>query len=178
MNFVKTNNEALWDHDNDGVVAISRDGLEVATGAKRKPEGNQVWYPIVRALPEDMIAGHPQMLGPSTFERDETYDPDVVIEVYNEADFSPGAFKRYAEDRARDNAKQSLASTDWMVIRSVETGTPVPKKIASARAELRKAVDKDLETIQGLSPVEYIEYSPTHVMDAKMYLEKVVTESK
>lgn len=47
------------------------------------------------------------------------------------------AAAREAEAR-RTEARAFLASTDWMVVRLAETGTPIPADIASRRAQARK----------------------------------------
>ena len=42
------------------------------------------------------------------------------------------------EDEARrTEARAFLASTDWMVVRLAETGTPIPAEIAEKRAQAR-----------------------------------------
>lgn len=174
MNFVQTGSEVLWDHERGVALAVLREGIEVTTGAKREAEGSEEWLPIVRALPDDMIPGHPQMLGPATFEYDPTYDPDVVLEVFNDADYSPGAFKRYARRRVKNAARDSLAQTDWMFIRELETGEPVEDDIRTARAAIRSAVDNDLATIESLVPAEYPEFSPTKVTEARRGMEAVL----
>ena len=47
-----------------------------------------------------------------------------------------------AEDRARARdeaeARQTLAATDWMIIRQAETGDPVPEAVRAARARARR----------------------------------------
>lgn len=46
-----------------------------------------------------------------------------------------------AAQRDRDNAKvealSHLQATDWMVVRSVETGTPLPANVAKSRRQAR-----------------------------------------
>lgn len=44
---------------------------------------------------------------------------------------------REAEIR-RNEARAFLASTDWMVVRFAETGTPVPADVAARRVQARK----------------------------------------
>ena len=39
-----------------------------------------------------------------------------------------------------ETARQLLHATDWMVLRAVETGTPVPTEIGTARAEARRTL--------------------------------------
>ncbi len=47
-----------------------------------------------------------------------------------------------AEDRARTadeaEARQTLAATDWMIIRQAETGDPVPEAVRQARSRARR----------------------------------------
>lgn len=44
----------------------------------------------------------------------------------------------FNEEERRHAARHYLASTDWMVIRQVETGTTVPEDVSLLRAEARQ----------------------------------------
>lgn len=51
--------------------------------------------------------------------------------------------RRAAAERARaaDAARRLLTETDWMVIRAVETGQPVPEELSRMRAEARRVAN-------------------------------------
>lgn len=44
---------------------------------------------------------------------------------------------------ARAAARETLAHSDWMVIRAIETGKPVPPEVAQARAGARALLAAD-----------------------------------
>lgn len=176
VNFVTTSDEALWDRDNGLMYAIRRNGTEMSTGVKRPIGAEPVWLPIIKAYPEDRIPGHPSLLGPSTFELDPAYNPNAVLETYPEADFSPEAFLRAAEDRAHNQATGTLHATDWFVIRQLELGTPIPPAIATARQAVRDAVTDDLERLAGLVPAEYLDFTPTATTAASRAHDKALAE--
>ena len=48
-----------------------------------------------------------------------------------------------ARAAAEAEARRTLAATDWMVIRSCETGTPVPEDVTRARAAARRMFDAE-----------------------------------
>ncbi len=48
-----------------------------------------------------------------------------------------------AEARACEEARICLSATDWYVIRQVETGTPIPENIISARHAARAVLSSD-----------------------------------
>lgn len=45
-----------------------------------------------------------------------------------------------AQELQNTRARQYLYSTDWYVIRSIETGAPIPDDITKARAEARASI--------------------------------------
>lgn len=168
MNFVPSNgHEALWDPVHEQVYAIRRQGNpEFTTGTPRPDDAEPAWLPITFVYPEDMIPGHPQLLGRAHYEVDPAYDPNVVMEFYPEADYSPQAFLAYAEDRTRQQARNALGATDWYVIRMMELGTPIPQEILDYRKGVRDAVDVDLARLNELSPAEWPEFAPTATIGA------------
>lgn len=164
MDFVETTDEAFWSYDEQKATALRRDGqvLTLASGSQTRGR----WMPVLNALPEDRIEGHPQLLGPETYEMDLDYRDDVIIRSWPEADFSPEAFRRYAVDRAKRIARSALAESDWMVIRQVETGVPVPAEVVTAREQLREASDAAVARVDDLAPSEWPEYAPEEVAAA------------
>lgn len=167
MNFVPIEKNVLFDRSNGQVYAVQfRDNPEFTTGTPRPEDAEPEWLPVVAAYPEDMVPGHPHLLGPSTFEVDENFDPDVVLETYPEADYSPEAFYSYAKKRARDRARNALSQTDWYVIRKMETGAEIPGPVLQNRRAIRDAVDVDLQRLDSLSPTEWPEFAPTATADA------------
>lgn len=48
-----------------------------------------------------------------------------------------------AKERAAAEARRTLAETDWMVTRSLETGRPIPDNIKAAREAARVAASMD-----------------------------------
>jgi hypothetical protein len=61
----------------------------------------------------------------------------LTIRTREEIDAEADAAKA---QRAADEARAYLASTDWLVTRFAETGKPVPKDVARKRADARKAI--------------------------------------
>lgn len=166
VDYKPTHSKALWDRDREVVYAIDREEVIFPTGEPRPKDANTVWLPIHRALPEDRIDGQEWLLGPSVFEVDVHYDPDVVLEHYPDADFSEEAFRYGAEQKAINSAQAGLAETDWMVIRNQEKGDPIPDEIIQARQAIRDAVGMDLDRLDDLTPVEFVEFAPMNVHGA------------
>jgi hypothetical protein len=62
---------------------------------------------------------------------------DEVLHFLNHLDVSEARSRRYAQSR---QLIDYLASTDWYVIRALETGVPVPQDVTEARARAREAI--------------------------------------
>ncbi len=60
-----------------------------------------------------------------------------VLQFLNTLDVSEERSRRYAQSR---QLLDYLASTDWYVIRALETGVPVPQDVREARARAREAI--------------------------------------
>ncbi|NBP39390.1 MAG: hypothetical protein EBV34_13275 [Betaproteobacteria bacterium] len=60
-----------------------------------------------------------------------------VLHFLNHLDVSEAQSRRYAQSR---QLIDYLASTDWYVIRALETGVPVPQDVTEARARAREAI--------------------------------------
>jgi len=60
-----------------------------------------------------------------------------VLHFLNHLDVSEARSRRYAQSR---QLIDYLASTDWYVIRALETGVPVPQDVTEARARAREAI--------------------------------------
>ena len=60
-----------------------------------------------------------------------------VLDFLNNLDVSEARSRRYAQSR---QLIDYLASTDWYVIRALETGVPVPQDVTEARARAREAI--------------------------------------
>lgn len=175
MDFVVTVEEGLWSDERGLLIAIKRDGFEQSLGEQR--DGTERWLPIVNALPEDRIEGHPQMLGVEQYEVDEGYDANVILRTFPDADFSPSGFLTYARNRTRQSAQNTLHESDWMVIRNVETSVAVPSTVTAARAAVRDAAQQSLSRLEGLSPAEYLDFAPTEVHAAALAHRKAVQDA-
>lgn len=51
---------------------------------------------------------------------------------------------RAIADQERSDAMARLAETDWLVVRAIETGKPVPAEISAMRAEARAKAEKSV----------------------------------
>lgn len=51
--------------------------------------------------------------------------------------FSPPQDRTLSEDEKREIARSYLKSTDWYVIRMIETGEQIPEAVSAQRAEAR-----------------------------------------
>ena len=60
-----------------------------------------------------------------------------VLHFLNHLDVSEARSRRYAQSR---QLIDYLASTDWYVIRALESGVPVPQDVTEARARAREAI--------------------------------------
>jgi len=60
-----------------------------------------------------------------------------VLHFLNHLDVSEAQSRRYAQSR---QLIDYLASTDWYVIRALESGVPVPQDVTEARARAREAI--------------------------------------
>jgi hypothetical protein len=164
MDFIETRDEAFWNAERRVVVSLRRDGNEFSLGQPR--DGTEVWMPVVVALPEDRIEGHPGLLGIEVYEHDETFNPDIILRTYPQADFTPENFVKYIKSRAKQTASQALHSSDWMIIRNVETGEKIPEGVAEARRAVRDSVEESLLRLDSLSPSEYLDFAPIEVHTA------------
>lgn len=57
-------------------------------------------------------------------------------------DFSQSKKTFTEQDQKAQEARAYLASTDWYVMRLVETGKPIPEDVAFKRAETRLSIDE------------------------------------
>jgi hypothetical protein len=164
MDFIETNDEAFWNAERGVVVTMRRNGIEFSLGEQR--DGTEVWMPVVNAMPEERIEGHPGLLGVEAYEYEPTFNPDVILRTYPEANFTPENFLIYMKDRAKNVASGALHASDWMVIRNFETGKKIPDGVMESRQEVRDSVTESLARLEELSPSEYLDFTPNEVHTA------------
>lgn len=75
--------------------------------------------------------------------RPDQIDPDCIYALRDGALIAVSAAPecRVQDDHAQI-AREYLAETDWMVVRSVETGKPVPEDVLAKRAAAREQVSQ------------------------------------
>lgn len=174
MLFERTHREAEINLDTQIVYSVkSPEGQIHPTGVGITVDARTEWLPIIRAYPEEYPYGALEMLGPSRFEVDENFGENherVVVETFPNADFSPEAFLKLAKTSIKQAANQALHDTDWMIIRQMETGVPVPDDILEKRASVRSATVEDEAELNSMAPSQWAEFVPNRTNRAARVL--------
>ncbi|MCA1806674.1 MAG: hypothetical protein LC687_02255 [Actinobacteria bacterium] len=177
MEFIPSGEEVFWSSSRGSAIKVRRNGAESSTGLH--PIGDEIWYQIVDAFPEERLLGFWELLGPWRFEYEPTYDSSIILRTYPKADFSPQAIFELQEKRLYITTNNYLSKTDWMFIKQVEIGTPVPEEILIARASVREAFDFEKNRLKNeLTPSEYADFTPTSLEEAGKHLDEVAEALK
>lgn len=164
---------AEYDYTNNRIVAIEQDnGRVAATNNPRVLGARTEWLPVSVVYPDGYDERFMGLLHADSVEYQHDADKNIVIVKYPDADFSADAIRAQLIEASKLMAKNELNLTDWVIVKAMETGTPVPQDIADARAKIRQksnemeqsvrdADDADLSDMNvTFGPVPTAEQSP------------------
>ena len=134
---------AEYDHDNNRVIAVENEsGRVTATQSARVLGGSTEWVPARIEYPEGYDQRFMSLLRPLSVRYDYDADTNEVVVRYPDADFSSEAIREELRQMIRGAARQVLNQSDWYIVRSVETGAPIPDQVREERDGVRRRVDE------------------------------------
>ena len=110
-------------------------------------EHNGVEYSSIESLSKEKQIE----LGIVELESYPNYDQRFWWGVTPEGDYIPKRLEGLVEQwvkHTNEEAGRKLSETDWMVIREVDNGTPVPEDVKTLRQEIRSASNEKVTEIQ------------------------------
>jgi hypothetical protein len=110
-------------------------------------EHNDVQYASIESLSKEQQ----DALGIVELQSYPNYDQRFWWGVTPEGDYIPKRHEGLIElwvKHTNDEAGRKLAETDWMIIREVDNGTPVPDDVKTLRQEIRDASNEKVLAIE------------------------------
>lgn len=145
----------IWDEEINGPSSIMR-SLPDALEGESITKLNELGYrELLSVQPEDYIQRFPGLLGSTVFEKRED---GRVYQTYPDADYSVAAVRAELKSMAARDATNQLQGSDWYVVRSIETGKPIPEDIKEFRQKVRDHLDWIREDIDTKGARELVEY--------------------
>jgi hypothetical protein len=136
------------------------DGVTLSDAIEKDPELRTTgWYELVDELPQDFIERFPRLLGPAEISFDDT--DGRLHKKYLAPDFSPSAIRQELVNQMKFSARHTLAQTDWMVVRGLETSVPVSAEIKAERSRIRDLTRWYEDQISKLPVTELADYTWT-----------------
>lgn len=133
---------AKYDKTNNLVVSLrSADGREMRTHNPIILGAETEWVPTVVQYPEGYDPKFHGLMQADSMEFAYNAEQNVVEVRFPNADFSPASIRKALKAMAKDAAGFALAPTDWYVIRSAETGKPIPQDVKAERDRIRQKAD-------------------------------------
>ena len=151
---------AEYDHNNNRVVAIENDNGQVTTTTTARVLGAETeWVPARIEYPEGYDQRFNSLLNPMQVRYDYEAATNEVVIRYPEADYSPAAIRQELVSMIKSAARQMLNMTDWVIIRSFETGEEAPDDIRSQRAAIRSRSEEFEEQLKSVADADLTSFT-------------------
>ena len=123
--------------------AIMRKAAKLTSDPRRDPPRQSQDFDTPRV---DTETNRKDFNKPQQAEPIRSSEPDVILKYPQDENYLAYMLFRVKKINPWDidvqQAKKILASTDWYVIRFLETGVPVPPEITDMRAKARELIDQ------------------------------------
>ncbi|ABS03193.1 hypothetical protein [Kineococcus radiotolerans] len=155
--------QAEWDPVGKTVIAFLDDTdafrPRQATGAAPTPGVATVVLNVQSVWPDPYLPLLPDLLGPAVVRWDA--DTNTLVREWPQARYTPDAVRAGLTALVNTLARTTLAVTDWVVVRQLETEEPVPEAIAAHRSAVRAWTKERKATLQAASPAGLLAFDLT-----------------